>query len=204
MSTVSLRDLGAKEFELTLHLSLAEAARVGRARLVGSQARLVDRPDGGVDVSFCFYIRAKGQAQRLVDLMLFFGEGGGFGSGATPDPEIFRVVEPDERAIGAILDHIAEWKSRWQKRWQEEVQEGLRQRDSRVEMMRRLRDRFGDGVTETLVRNHLMHLLRIRYTSEIYAATCLWRMGWNTGEEAGLRVAPAPPESLTRTRRAGA
>lgn len=188
LSTVSLRDLGAKEFELTLHLSLAEAVRIGRDRLVGSRGTLLDRPDGGVDVSFSFYIRAQAQAQSLVDLMLFFGEGGAFEAGAAPDPAIFRVEEPDSQTIQAILGHIAEWKMRWQARWQGVVQDGLRRREPRIEMMRQIQDRFGDGVSETLVRNHLLKLLRKRYGSEIFAATCLWRMGWESGQEWGRGI----------------
>lgn len=204
MSTVSLRDRTAKEFELTIHLSLSEAARIGRDRLVGSGGSLVDRADGGVEVSFCFYVRAKAQAQRLVELMLFFGEGGAFEAGATPDLEVFRVAEADDESIRALAGHLGEWTMRWQTRWQEEVEIGLQRRQSRLEMMRHIRDRFGDGVAESLVRGHLLHLLRKRYTSEMFAATCLWRMGWDTSQEAALRPRQSTSQPTHDTNRVSA
>lgn len=204
MSTVSLRDRTAKEFELTIHLSLREAARIGRDRLVGSRGRLVDRADGGVDVSLTYYVRAKAEAARLVALMLFFGEGGAFEAGAVPDPEVFPAAQPDSGTIQTVTDTLGAWTGHWRNRWQTEVELGLRERQSRLEMMRRIRDRFGDAVSESLVRAHLLHLLRKHHTSEMFAATCLWRMGWDTGEEAALRACALPANPAHDAARIGA
>ena len=178
MSKIKITELGRKWYGVAISFAEEDIDRISPDVLRGLGGKLRYDTAGGLRVLFHFNITRQDNSDAMIKILKYFGEGGYFQKGVDFTGSAAANVCESDSAIQIITSRITATCRKWSEQWQKITEEALKQKKTRIQLLRQINTLGLPHISEAQVREYAEKALRKKYNSDLFVATFMWRLGW--------------------------
>ena len=178
MSEITITELGRKWYGVAITFNDDDIERVSPDVLRGLGGKLRYDNTGGLRALFHFNITRQENSEAMIKILKYFGEDGYFHHGVDFTLSAAKSVCESDTAIQTITDRVNNNCRNWSEQWQEIIETSLLQKKTRIQLLRQIQALDLPHISETDIREYMEKRLRQKYSSDLFVATFMWRLGW--------------------------